>query len=86
MTSSQAEMRALTILLSRKSPAAPSSSKTRGRKPEKFNEVVEKMRRDQHQGVIIENLKEEALAEQYGASRDTCRKARDKVLSEIVGK
>jgi hypothetical protein len=31
----------------------------------------------------LSDMKEEAMAEQYGASRETCRKARDKALSEI---
>jgi hypothetical protein len=44
------------------------------------------MTRDRVAGVKLENLKEEHLSAQYGASRDTCRKARAKVLSEIVGK
>ena len=86
LVSIKAEMHALNILLHRKTPANPLAGKPRGRKPEKLNEIAEKMRHDRLRGVKLENLKEEALAERYGASRDTCRRARDKVLNGIVGK
>jgi hypothetical protein len=55
-----------------------------GRKPDVFDRVVKAMRADQARGENLE-MKEEAMAKRYGASRETCRRARDHVLSSNVG-
>jgi hypothetical protein len=58
-----------------------------GRRPVKFNATVEAMRQDLRAGKItaaaLGNTVEKNLAATYGVSRDTARKARDAVLSEI---
>ena len=59
-------------------------ARPRGRKPHKFDTAVEAMRADQARGKELENEKEETLAKRYGVSRDTCRRALDRVLSKIV--
>jgi hypothetical protein len=60
----------------------------RGPKPTKLEQTKEKMRRDIHEGRetadTLKNMLEKNLASGYGVSRDTARKARKAVLSEIV--
>jgi hypothetical protein len=60
----------------------------RGRKPDKLERVKEAMRGDIVDGRQtsdgLQNMREKTLAEKYGASRDTARKARTAVLSEFV--
>jgi hypothetical protein len=67
-----------------KSPSG--TARKRGPKPDIGNEIKETMRTDLRSGRLttlrLRELKEEALAVQYNASRDTCRKARTAVLSE----
>jgi hypothetical protein len=68
----------------------PVISKPRGRRPKVLPRVIEAMRRDIAAKInTIEDLrneKEESLAYSYGCSRDTARKARNELLSEVVGK
>jgi hypothetical protein len=58
----------------------------RGPKPELSERVKDAMRTGLREHKItasdLRNMKEEELAEHYGASRDTCRKARKVILSE----
>jgi len=59
-----------------------------GRRPKKRNEVMAAMKEHIEQGRITEaalrKMPEKILAADYRASRETVRKARDKVLSEIL--
>jgi hypothetical protein len=71
--------------------SGPGASKVRrrGRKPTKFERVKEAMRRDIREGqrtmASLDALLEKDLVDAYGGfSRDTMRKARTAVLSEIV--
>ncbi len=67
---------------------AITSVRRRGVKPKKLEQTKEKMRRDVWEGRITANtladMLEKDLAGDYGVSRDTARKARDAILSEIV--
>jgi DNA-binding GntR family transcriptional regulator len=60
----------------------------RGPKPETLQRVVEAMRCDiksgQYTAASLGTMLEKNLAERYGVSRDTARKARAMVLSKIV--
>jgi hypothetical protein len=60
----------------------------RGRKPETLNRVQQAMRSDiqsgRHTEASLKSMLEKNLAEQYGVSRDTARKARAMVLSKKV--
>jgi hypothetical protein len=60
----------------------------RGRKSTKLEQTKEKMRRDIHEGRqtadALNNMLEKDLASGYAVSRDTARKARNVILSEIV--
>jgi hypothetical protein len=60
----------------------------RGRKSTKFEQTKEKMRRDIHEGRqtadALRNMLEKDLASGYAVSRDTARKARNVILSQIV--
>ena len=60
----------------------------RGRRAIKLDETKEKMRRDIQEGRetadTLKKMLEKDLAFAYGVSRDTARKARNAVLSEIV--
>ena len=60
-------------------------TRKRGRKPKKLKAVIESMKSDLESGkttlAALDEMKEEALAAEYGASRDTVRKARKSVLS-----
>jgi hypothetical protein len=66
-------------------PAGP--ARRRGARPQKFEQTKESMRNDlQHEGLTVaqlENMLEKNLATKYGVSRDTARKARSAVLSEL---
>jgi hypothetical protein len=68
---------------------APTHSATtlRGRKAKKLNQVKETMREDIRLGREtpdgLRDMLEKDLAANYGVSRDTARKARDAVLSEM---
>jgi DNA-binding GntR family transcriptional regulator len=69
------------------SPAA-SDVRKRGRRPNKLEMVKEAMRCDIREGrqtaAGFGAMLEKTLASTYGVSRDTARKARIAVLSEIV--
>jgi hypothetical protein len=72
--------------------AAPPPEKrlrTPGRPPEKRGPAAEKMRADLRAQRLtpddLRSMKQEVLAVNYGCSRTTACKARDDVLSEIVG-
>ena len=71
-------------------PPAGSGARKRGRKPISFEKVTEAMRLDIQEGkqtpVSLRDMLEKKLVEIYGFSRDTVRKARAEVLSEIVEK
>jgi hypothetical protein len=82
----KAEMHALNILLQPKLPKLQSEAKKRGRNPDIFNRIVQRMKNDLLNGVNLRNLKQDNLAELYGACRETCCKARDAVLAEFAGK
>jgi hypothetical protein len=60
----------------------------RGRKPEKLQQVKEAMKTDLRRGrytkAQLQELTEKVLAATYGVSRDTARKARSAVVSEIA--
>lgn len=69
--------------------APPASSRpSRGPKAHTLVRVVEEMRRDLSSGKVtakrLSDESEKALASQYGASRDTIRKARNAVQSKPV--
>jgi uncharacterized protein YjiS (DUF1127 family) len=76
-------------------PAASDDSATRwtkapqrgGRKPRKLEQVKEAMLSDVKERrrtvADLRNMKEKELADVYGVSRDTARKARDAILSEL---
>lgn len=59
------------------------SRSNRGPQPTKREAIKCAMRRMSR--MELGGMKEEAMAATFGASRDTCRKAREEVLSEIVG-
>jgi hypothetical protein len=67
--------------------SAAGPGRRRGVRPEKFEQTKEVMRNDIQQGQItvaqLENMREKQLAARYGVSRDTARKARNAVLSEL---
>ncbi|MGZ7868255.1 hypothetical protein ACXR8U_21685 [Methylobacterium radiotolerans] len=66
-------------------PAKVVSSKPdrpRGPPPSKRESIKAAMRNMSR--ADLRSMKEEAMAVDFGASRDTCRKAREEVLSEIV--
>jgi hypothetical protein len=71
-------------------PPAGSAARKQGRKPIRFKKATEAMRLDiQERKQTPDSLRdmlEKELVEIYGFSRDTVRKARAKVLSEIVEK
>jgi hypothetical protein len=59
-------------------------SSKRGKRPAQLDRVKEKMRAAIAHGEDIAGMKEEEMKARFDASRDTCRKARKAVLSEIV--
>jgi hypothetical protein len=68
---------------------AGSCTRKRGRKPIRFNKAAEAMRLDlqgKQTPNSLRDMPEKNLANMYGVSRDTARKARNAVLSEIVDK
>ena len=66
------------------------SPRRRGPKPKKLDRVKRDMRRDIEDGELtaegLQDMAEKNLESTYGVSRDTARKARRAVLSEIVNK
>jgi Bacterial regulatory proteins, gntR family len=64
------------------------TARVRGRKPAKLERVKKAMRTDLREGrcnpATLGQMLEKELEQKYGASRDTVRKARNAVLSEIV--
>jgi hypothetical protein len=71
-------------------PPAGSGALKRGRKPIKFEKVTNAMRLDIQESKqtpdSLRDMLEKKLVENYGCSRDTVRRARKLVLSEIVEK
>jgi hypothetical protein len=65
----------------------PANLRSAGRKPRKLERVKEAMKRDiqagKHTATTLRDMLEKNLAAEYNVSRDTVRKARDQVLSEI---
>lgn len=70
-----------------KTPAVPHIPRNPGPKKGVRNAVKEKMMTSLRSGELtpdaLSAMKEEAMRATYGASRDTCRKARDEALSEF---
>ena len=68
-------------------PAPPHSARPRGRRPKKLDQVKaamrEHIRRGQKTPHGLRDMLEKDLAAGYGVGRDTARKARDAVLSEM---
>ena len=68
-------------------PARTQLARPRGRKPKKLARVKEAMMEDIRRGRQspngLKNMLEKDLVASYGVSRDTARKARDAVLSEM---
>ena len=69
------------------SDRAHGAARRRGARPIRFEQVSGAMRDDIQQGrrtvVELKNMLEKNLAETYGVSRDTARKARNAVLAEF---
>ena len=69
-------------------PTKSREPRRRGRRALKFNATVAAMRQDIAAGGLtranLDGMVEKNLAERYGVSRDTARKARDAVLSEMT--
>jgi hypothetical protein len=78
LSSSHGEEEAVGLRLSRKP----------GRKKRVGVQIEEAMRRDiaegRHTPESLDAMLEKQMVAQYGASRDTCRKARTNVLSEFI--
>ncbi len=68
-------------------PAPTHSARPRGRRPKKLDQVKEAIREDIRLGQKtpdgLRDMLEKDLAAGYGVSRDTARRARDAVLSEM---
>ena len=68
-------------------PGAGAPARPRGARPKKFTQARDAMRDELQQGrrtvAGLRNMLEKNLAETYGVSRDTARKARKAVLSEF---
>lgn len=62
------------------------STRPRGAKPRKRERIIDAMKSDLANGYDLSSATEEELATKYGAARDTCRRARNSVLSKIVEK
>ena len=58
-----------------------------GRRPRKRHQVKAALTEDLEEGRLTEaalmNMREKTLADKYGVNRETARKARDEVLSEM---
>jgi hypothetical protein len=71
---------------SRRGPGAAGPARRRGARPQKFEQTCAAMRDDLQQGrrtpAELTTMLEKNLAETYGVSRDTARKARNAVLAE----
>jgi hypothetical protein len=69
-------------------PSIAFNVRKRGRLPLKLQQAKEAMQRDLHEGrenlASLRAMLEKNLAQKYGVSRDTARKARRGVLSEFV--
>jgi len=69
-------------------PAPTHLARPRGRKPKKLDQVKQDMREAIRLGqltpVVLRDMPETNLADWYDVSRDTVRKARDAVLSEML--
>jgi hypothetical protein len=69
-------------------PAPTQSARRRGRTPRKLDRVKEKMRENIRLGLQtpegLRGILEKNLATEYSVSRDTARKARNTVLSEML--
>ena len=69
-------------------PAPTPLARPRGRKPKKLDQAKQAMREEIRLGpltpVALRDMPEKNLADRYGVSRDTARKARDAVLSEML--
>jgi hypothetical protein len=67
---------------------APILARPRGRKPKKLDQVKQDMREDirleRLTAVVLRDMPETNLADRYDVSRDTVRKARDAILSEML--
>jgi len=65
-----------------------SEDRPRGPKPKKFDQTRQAMKHDIRERRLtvtkLRGMPEKAMAERYGVSRDTARKARSAVLSEFV--
>jgi hypothetical protein len=72
-----------------KAPAVSVPRGVRGRKPRKREMIEQAMKRDILEGrtslATLQEMLEKNLVEFYDASRDTVRKARNAVVSELVG-
>lgn len=60
------------------------TSRQRGPRPDKRDKIISQMRSDIAAGYDLAGATEEELSNKYGASRDTCRKAREIVLSQLM--
>jgi hypothetical protein len=64
-------------------PPAAVKRRPRGKPGDVRNRVMKEMRRDVQSGYDLEDAKETEMEARYGASRDTCRRARLKIFSEL---
>lgn len=66
---------------------SPGPERRRGRRPKKLPATIEAMRQEFVAGTLaaaaLSDMAEKTLADRYSVSRDTARKARDTVLSEL---
>jgi hypothetical protein len=63
-----------------KQEAALPSGRKKGREPGVFERVVSQMRSDMGKGIDVGNMKQEAMALRYSASRDTCERALQRII------
>jgi hypothetical protein len=88
-TARLSDERAVTSPSRKQAPVGPAagSARRRGARPKKFERVCDAMRSDIQQGrrtvAELATMLEKNLSETYGVSRDTARKARRAVLSEL---
>lgn len=62
-------------------PAEPATTRKRGPQPKKLDAVVSAMRKIDR--THLQAMREKEMEHEFNASRDTCRRARDQVLSEF---